>query len=126
MVEYPVQNDQLHLLRGKVIDRIRQLGQVFFQVLRLVHEGNLQILSASLAMNEPMLLPVDHNGEELEFEMKIQSGYVPRAEIIIDGIPLIFEPDNEGRYRAIQIDQSKKLDTNLLQAISAQLEILFN
>lgn len=77
-------------------------------------------------MEEPLTLPVDYNGEELELEMKIQGGYVPRAEITIDGTAVIFEPDNDGRYRAIQADQSKKIDVGLLQAIAAQLEILFN
>jgi len=77
-------------------------------------------------MEEPILLPVDYKGEELEFEMKIQTGYIPRAEVLIDGIPVIFEPDNEGLYRAVQLDQSKKLDIGLLQAIAGQLETLFN
>lgn len=76
--------------------------------------------------DDPLLLPVDYNGEEFEFEMKIQQGYVPKVEITINGIAVIFETDNDERYRAIQIDQSKKPDTGLLQAIAQQLEILFN
>jgi hypothetical protein len=76
--------------------------------------------------DDPLLLPVDYNGEELEFEMKIQQGYVPRVEININCIPVIFETDNDEHYRAIQIDQSKKMDTGLLEAIAQQLEILFN
>jgi len=75
---------------------------------------------------EPMLLPVDYNDEELEFEMKIQQGYVPRVEIIIEGVTVIFEIDNDEHYRALQMDQSKKLDIGLLQAIAGQLETLFN
>jgi len=75
---------------------------------------------------ERMRLPVDYNGEELEFEMKIQQGYVPRVEIIIEGIPGIFGTDNDEHYRALQMDQSKKLDIGLLQAIAGQLETLFN
>jgi len=79
---------------------------------------------------EPMLLPVDYNGEELEFAMRIQQGYVPRVEIVIDGIPVIFETDNDEQYRALvspeQMHQSKYLTTGLLQAIAGQLELLFN
>jgi hypothetical protein len=79
---------------------------------------------------EPMLLPVDYNGEELEFEMKIQQGYIPRVEITIDGVPVIFETDNDEQYRALvspeQMHQSKHLTTGLLQAIAHQLETLFN
>lgn len=80
--------------------------------------------------NDPLLLPVDYNGEELEFEVKIQQGYVPRIEITIEGIPVIFEPDNDEQYRAIvspeQMHQSKHLTVGLLQAIAGQLETLFN
>ncbi|MGF7082802.1 hypothetical protein [Mucilaginibacter sp. UYCu711] len=39
-------------------------------------------------MDEPMLLPVSYQGEELEFEMRLQQGYIPRVEILIDGIPV--------------------------------------
>jgi len=79
---------------------------------------------------EPMLLPVDYNGEELEFEMKIQQGYIPTVEIMIGGIPIIFETDNDEQYRALvsseQMHQSKQLCTGLLQAIAQQLENLFS
>lgn len=77
-----------------------------------------------------MLLPVDFNGEELEFEMRIQQGYVPRVEIIIEGIPVIFETDNDEQYRALvspeQIHQSKVLIPGLLKAVAEQLQILFS
>jgi len=52
-------------------------------------------------MENPLLLPVEYNGKELEFEMCLQQGYIPRVEIIIDGIPVIFETDDAGNYRAI-------------------------
>jgi hypothetical protein len=80
-------------------------------------------------MEEAMLLPVDHTGEELEFEMKIHQGYIPRVEIIIGDIPVIFETDNDGQYRALvspeQMQNGKQLTTGLLQAIACQLESLF-
>jgi hypothetical protein len=89
-----------------------------------------KFLYPSLNMEEVLMLPVDYNDEELEFEMKIQQGYVPKVEIIIDGIPVIFETDNDERYRAIvsheQMHQNKYMSTGLLQAIANQLEILFN
>jgi hypothetical protein len=79
---------------------------------------------------EPMLLPVDYNGEELEFEMTIQQGYVPRVQIIIDDIPVIFEADNDDQYRALvspeQTGKSTHLTTDLLQAIAEQLQKLFS
>jgi hypothetical protein len=81
-------------------------------------------------MDEPLLLPVNYQGEELEFEMKLQQGYIPRVEILIDGLPVIFETDDSGDYRALSdvalINRSKQLSVGLLQAIAAQLEILFN
>jgi hypothetical protein len=80
-------------------------------------------------MDEPMLLPVTYQGEELEFEMRLQQGYIPRCEIIIEGLSVIFETDDSGQYRALasmeQIDKSKQLSVGLLQSIAAQLEILF-
>jgi len=81
-------------------------------------------------MDEPMLLPVSYQGEELEFEMKLQQGYIPRVEILIDGLPVIFETDDSGDYRALAdgalIARSKQLSLGLLQVIAGQLEILFN
>lgn len=77
-----------------------------------------------------MLLPVTYLGEELEFEMKLQQGYIPRVEILIDDIPVVFETDDSGDYRALAdmalIARSKQLSVGLLQAIAGQLEILFN
>jgi hypothetical protein len=81
-------------------------------------------------MDEPMLLPVTYRSEELEFEMKLHQGYIPRVEILIDNIPVIFETDDSGDYRALAdvalIARSKQLSVGLLHAIAAQLEILFN
>lgn len=81
-------------------------------------------------MDELMLLPVTYLGEELEFEMKLQQGYIPRVEILIDDIPVVFETDDSGDYRALAdmalIARSKQLSVGLLQAIAGQLEILFN
>jgi hypothetical protein len=81
-------------------------------------------------MEEPMLLPVEYQGKELEFEMRLQQGYIPRAEIIIDGLSVIFETDDSGEYRALasmeQIEKSKQLSIGLLQVIASQLENLFN
>jgi hypothetical protein len=81
-------------------------------------------------MEEPMLLPVEYQGKELEFEMRLQQGYIPRAEILIDGLSVIFETDDSGEYRALasmeQIEKSKQLSIGLLQAIASQLENLFN
>lgn len=79
---------------------------------------------------EPLLLPVDYDGEELEFEMRLQQGYVPRVEVIISGIPVVFETDNDERYRALispeQTGNTKQLTPGLLAAIAQQLQILFN
>lgn len=79
--------------------------------------------------DDSLFLPLDYQGEELEFEMKIQQGYDQKIEIMIGGIAVIFEKDNDERYRALvgmeQIDKSKSLSLGLLQAIAGQLQILF-
>lgn len=77
-------------------------------------------------MEEPMLLPVEYLGKELEFEIRLQQGYIPRVEIIIDGVSVIFETDDSGDYRALSGMENKQISDGLLQAIASQLEILFN
>lgn len=70
-------------------------------------------------MAEPTLLPVTYKGEELEFEMRLQQGYIPRVTILIDGNTVIFETDDSGDSRALtssmeQVDNSKPLSFCLL------------
>jgi hypothetical protein len=75
-----------------------------------------------------MLLPVSFQGEELEFEFELQRGYVIRAGVMVAEVVVVFEPDEEGNYRALvtleDMARSKGLSVGLLQAIGSQLEKL--
>ena len=75
-----------------------------------------------------MLLPVTYQNKELELEFDIQRGYVIRVGVKVGETVVIFEPDEEGKYRALvtleEMTRAKELTVGLLQAIAAQLEKL--
>jgi len=80
-------------------------------------------------MDEGFLLPVTFLGEEYEFETGFQRyGYIHRIAVNINGVTVLFEPDEERNYRALitpeQMDRSKELNVGLLQAIAGVLETL--
>jgi hypothetical protein len=82
-------------------------------------------------MDEPFLIPVSYMGKELEYEGRLRiMGYLHKIEINIDGIPVMFEPDEERNYRALvnheQIDKSKHLSAGLLETIATQLNSLLS
>jgi hypothetical protein len=78
-------------------------------------------------MDDQLILPLNYQGQELEFEMRVyQYGYIHRVEVWIGAIAVQFELDDEQNYRALvspeQLEQSRKLSVGLLQAIALQLE----
>ena len=80
-------------------------------------------------MDEPFVISVIHQNEELEFEVRLRRmGYLHKMEVIINNTPVLFEPDEEGKYRALvnmeQVEKSKLVSTGLLQAIALKLESL--
>jgi len=80
-------------------------------------------------MNKPFILELTFQNKTYELEAGFQRyGYIHRIAVIIDNIPVLFEPDEEGSYRALvspeQIEQSKTLSTGLLQAVANKLETL--
>jgi len=53
-------------------------------------------------MNEPFNLPVIYQGTEHEFKARFERwGYTHRIAVLIDETTFIFEPDEEGGYRAL-------------------------
>jgi len=75
------------------------------------------------------MLPVNINGEELEFPVRMYAyGYTFRVEVLVGETVVIFEPDDEGSYRALvdaaQIEKSNALSIGLLRAIAEALEKL--
>lgn len=79
-------------------------------------------------MNEAFDLPVTYKGKELLFPARLlQLGYNHQFLITVDGIEVIFEPDEERSYRAIihtEEAEKSKADIELLQTIAETIEEL--
>lgn len=81
-------------------------------------------------MDDYFTIPVIVDGKELEFEGRLLlHGYVHRIEVIVDNIPVLFEPDEERNYRALitmeQLEgKGRNLNRRVLQAITEVLESL--
>jgi hypothetical protein len=76
-------------------------------------------------MEEPFNLPVNYNGVEKEFEtILLVLGYTHKFQVDVEGTPVLFERDEEGRYRAIITpDYRGRLPkTELLQSIALAIE----
>jgi hypothetical protein len=71
---------------------------------------------------DELTLPLTYLGEDLELPVKLYPyGYTFRVEVLIGEIAVIFEPDEEGSYRALA---DKAVNVGLLQAIAGALEKL--
>lgn len=80
---------------------------------------------------EELTLPVTYKGKELSFPLKIvPQGYVYRFVVQVDDAEVIFEKDDEGKYRAIlskpDEHQGKLPDKELLAAIHDVIVSLTN
>jgi hypothetical protein len=81
-------------------------------------------------MDEYFKIPIVFEGQEMEFEAKLLfHGYTYRVEVIINEIPVLFEPDEERNFRGLitqeQLNKSAKtIKIGLLQSIAHVLESL--
>jgi hypothetical protein len=78
---------------------------------------------------DELVLPITFGGEDIELPLKMYTyGYTFRVEVLIGETSVVFEPDEEGNYRALvdggQIETNKTLSKGLLQAIAEALEKL--
>ncbi len=78
---------------------------------------------------DELTLPLIYNGEEMELPLKMYAyGYTFRVEVLVGDTAVIFEPDEEGSYRALvsleQLEKNKTVSKGLLQAIAEALEKL--
>ena len=76
-------------------------------------------------MGESFVLTVSGLAEERAFEAELQVyGYSHRIMVLIENEAISFEPEEEGNYRAVLLEEHKKLniDKAVLQAIATQLE----
>ena len=73
-------------------------------------------------MNEPFILAVDFQGSEHEFKARFERwGYTHRIAVLIDEETLVFEPDEEGKYRALG---NSTTPVSLMEAIAQKLRTL--
>ncbi len=78
-------------------------------------------------MTETFVLPVNYLGTEQEFKARFERyGYTHRMAVLIDEDTFVFEPDEEGSYRALmspdELIISNAINKELLQAVIAVLE----
>ena len=76
---------------------------------------------------EPVDLTVNYKGEERHYEATFRRyGYTYRIQVNVDDMPVDFEPDEEGQFRAIMSEPDKpaygKMDSGLLQTIADELQ----
>ena len=78
-------------------------------------------------MGEPFELPVEYKGEQLILNASLLvTGYTHKFNVDVNGQNIIFEPDDEGSYRAIipydDIPETKSVDIELLKEIAKEIE----
>jgi len=81
-------------------------------------------------MDERFLVELTYKGEVLKYDAEVRNyGYVQKVAVDIDGLLVLFEPDEEGSYRALvspeQVNsKDNQLEVGLLQTIAQKLEAL--
>lgn len=78
-------------------------------------------------MEDAFLIRISLEGKEYEFETKILwLGFQHKIEVNIEGIVVLFEPDEERNYRAIfspeQTELHQSVPKKLLKAVAQHLE----
>ena len=78
-------------------------------------------------MAQTFIIPVIFEGEETDFSASFEPyGYTYRIAVDLFGSKILFEPDEEGSYRALispdEIIISNAINRELLSAIIAMLE----
>ena len=80
-------------------------------------------------MDELLTIDLVYLGKEYSFEWNLVSlGYTYKFHVLINGRDVIFEPDEERKYRAIVPDVDKAalsiLEIALITAIGEKIELL--
>jgi hypothetical protein len=78
-------------------------------------------------MDEDFTIPVTYKNEERNFTARLLNyGYSYKIEVEINGAKILFEPDEERKWRAMiayeEIEANKNIDKNLLSAIASTIE----
>ncbi|MBD0331192.1 MAG: hypothetical protein ICV66_00910 [Chitinophagaceae bacterium] len=79
-------------------------------------------------MDEPFELPVTYKSKELLFPaLLLMLGYTHKFQVQVNGLEVLFEPDEERNYRAViepEQVKSSKIDVELLKAIAGAIEAI--
>ena len=80
-------------------------------------------------MDEPFSIKVVYKGQEYSFEAKLTTvGYTHKFYVLINGLEVIYEPDEERKYRAVVNGQDQRLvkdsDVGLIKAVGVEIELL--
>jgi hypothetical protein len=78
-------------------------------------------------MDEPFELPVTYKNEAFLFPARLlHFGYTHRFSINVNGHEILFEPDEEGSYRALiepgEQEEKERINVDLLKAIAAAID----
>ena len=78
-------------------------------------------------MQEPFILTIQYNGREYTFEARLAiMGYTHKFYVVVNGKEVVYEPDEERKYRAIlnAADQEKVTDQErgMMREIGLQIE----
>jgi hypothetical protein len=78
-------------------------------------------------MDDGFELPVSFHGKEFLFPAQLhQYGYVPKIEIDVNGVSILYERDEERNWRAIvdssAIEKNSSINVELLHAIANSIE----
>ena len=78
-------------------------------------------------MGEPLTIHIVHKGKDLYLESELlRLGYTHKFQVMVQGVPVLFEPDEDGSYRAVLPDPfdektRRNIDPSLLQTIAETL-----
>ncbi|WP_133300177.1 hypothetical protein [Mucilaginibacter terrenus] len=65
---------------------------------------------------------MNYGDQQQEYKARFERwGYTHRISVLIDDTTVVFEPDEEGGYRALRIDDIATVPTGLLQALAEKL-----
>lgn len=78
-------------------------------------------------MTDEFEIPIDYKGQEYVFKARLLNfGYTYKIQVDVNGIDVLFEPDEERAYRAVVapefMEGKHKIDGDLLQAIVTTIE----
>ena len=80
-------------------------------------------------MDEPFTITIFYQGGEFSYESRLVTlGYTHKFFVMINGMEVIYEPDEERNYRAIlnEADQAKlnDIDRELIKAVGDKIQAI--